>query len=108
MVKISVKPLSLNEAYRGRRFKTKELSLYKQAIRLLAPKLPQIEGKLEAHYRFGMSSKGSDVDNCIKCLQDALAECYGFNDNRIYKMVVEKVDCKKGEEFVEFEIKALE
>jgi Holliday junction resolvase RusA-like endonuclease len=50
-----------------------------------------------------MSSKGSDVDNCIKCLQDSLAETYGFNDNRIYKLVVEKVDVKKGGEFVEFE-----
>jgi len=111
MIKILIKPLSLNQAYRGRRFKTKELSLYKQAIGLLAPKIPlksPSTGRLEANYRFGMSSKGSDVDNCIKCLQDALAETYGFNDNRIYKLIVEKVDCKKGEEFVEYEIKALE
>jgi len=111
MIKILIKPLSLNQAYRGRRFKTKELSLYKQAIGLLAPKIPQISlstGKLEARYRFGMSSKGSDVDNCVKCLQDALAETYGFNDNKIYKITVEKVDVKKGAEFIEYEIKALE
>ena len=110
MHRISIKPLSLNSAYRGRRFATVELLSYKQAIGLLAPKLPQIQSstaRLEVHYRFGMSSKASDVDNCVKCLQDALADKYGFNDREIYKMVVEKVDCKKGEEFIEFNIKKL-
>lgn len=108
MVRLNIKPLSLNSAYRGRRFTTPALSSYKQAIGLLAPKMTQIwssTSKLEAYYLFGMSSKASDVDNCIKCLQDALAETYGFNDKKIYRVTAEKVDVKVGEEFVAFEIK---
>jgi Holliday junction resolvase RusA-like endonuclease len=50
-------------------------------------------------------SPGSD--NLVKCFQDALAEQYGFNDRQIYAWEFEKVDVKKGNEFVAFEIKAL-
>jgi Holliday junction resolvase RusA-like endonuclease len=108
MIKIKIRPLTVNQAYCGRKFSTPALKAYKEAIGYLAPKMSLPEGKLQATYRFGVSSKCSDLDNCIKVSQDALAEKYGFNDNRIYKMVVEKVDVKKGEEFVEFEFKELE
>lgn len=105
MYKIPLKPLSLNGAYRGRRFKTKGLEVFKQTVALLTP--PQIipAGKLEALYIFGVSSKQSDVDNLVKCFQDALAEKLGFNDKQIYKIVVEKVDVKKGSEYCSFELK---
>jgi Holliday junction resolvase RusA-like endonuclease len=104
MIRLNLKALSLNSAYRGRRFTTPALSSYKQAIGLLSPILSVPEGKLKVKYVFGVSSKNSDGDNLIKCLQDALAEKYGFNDKMIYKWEVEKVDVKKGEEFIEFEI----
>lgn len=110
MHKISIRPLSLNSAYRGRRFATEELCSYKQAISLLAPKLPQIQhytGKLEVEYEFGVSSKACDADNLIKCCNDALAEKYGYNDKQIYKFIVRKVDVKKGEEYIAFNIKKL-
>lgn len=35
---------------------------------------------------------------------DALAECYGFNDKRIYHWDVTKVDVPRGREYIEFEI----
>jgi Holliday junction resolvase RusA-like endonuclease len=107
MIKLKLKALSLNSAYRGRRFTTPALKAYKEAIRYLSPILPQIDGKLQVFYRFGVSSKNSDGDNLIKCLQDGLADRYGFNDKMIYKWEVEKVDVKKGEEFVEYEINKL-
>lgn len=101
-----MKPLSLNSAYRGRRFITPELRKYKSDISKLLPKLTIPEGHLVAHYIFGVSSKQSDGDNLIKCVQDAIAEHYGFNDKMIYKWQVEKVDVKKGEEFISFELHA--
>lgn len=104
MVTIKVKPLSLNSAYRGRRFETPELRDYKEMIHYLAPKMKIPEGKLKVKYIFGVSSKNADGDNLIKCCQDALADKYGFNDKQIYKWEVEKVDVKKGDEFVSFEI----
>lgn len=108
MYRLPLKPLSLNAGYRGRRFTTPTLKKYKQDIYRLAPKIKIPEGKLEAHYLFALSSKNSDLDNCIKMLQDGLAGRYGFNDKKIYKLVVEKIDVKKGLEFVEFEINKYE
>lgn len=101
---LKVKPLSLNSAYRGRRFTTPELLSYKKQIHILSPRIEIPEGKLLVRYVFGVSSKNSDGDNLIKVLQDALAEKYCFNDKIIYKWEVEKVDVKKGQEFVAFEI----
>ncbi len=102
--RLNVKPVSVNEAYTGRRFSTPKLKRYKDDLFKILPKMKVEKGKLSVKYTFGLSSKGSDVDNCIKALQDILAEAYGFNDNQIYKMEVEKVDVLKGGEFIEFDI----
>lgn len=103
-MKIKIKPLSVNKAYRGRRFATNELKKYKTDLFRLLPKMVSPQGKLKVKYVFGLSSKGSDGDNLIKAFQDCLAEAYEFNDNKIYKWEVEKVDVKKGEEYIDFEI----
>lgn len=107
MIKIPLKALSLNSAYRGRRFKTPELQKYKEDIYMMLPKLVVPKGKLNIDYRFGVSSKNSDGDNLVKAFQDALSEAYGFNDKLVYRWSGEKVDVKKGEEFIEFEIRIL-
>lgn len=110
MRKIKIKPLSINQAYRGRRFATSELKAYKNLIFLLLRGNPLKihKGKLSVKYIFGCSSKGSDGDNLIKAFQDCLAEFYGFNDNKIYKWEVEKKDVKKGQEYISFDIKKYE
>lgn len=104
MHKLFLKALSLNSAYRGRRFTTPELKKYKQDIALLSPRLNIPAGDLEIRYLFGVSSKQSDTDNLVKCAQDALAEKYKFNDRMVYKITAEKEDVKKGSEFISFEI----
>ena len=60
------------------------------------------EGKLAAHFRFGVSSKNSDVDNLCKTTLDSLATKYDFNDKLVYEVHLWKEDVKKGEEFIEF------
>lgn len=107
MIRLKIKPLSLNSAYRGRRFSTPALSEFKEMIHYLCPKMVIPKGKLKVKYIFGVSSKNSDGDNLIKCLQDGLADKYGFNDKTIYKWDVEKVDVPKGKEFIEFEISTI-
>lgn len=106
MVRIPIKSISLNSAYRGRRFATDELKDFKEELAYLIPKSYKIPkgGKLAVKYIFGLSSKNADLDNQIKATQDSLAEYYGFNDKMIYSLQAEKVDVKKGEEFIEFEI----
>jgi Holliday junction resolvase RusA-like endonuclease len=103
-MRLNIKPISVNECYRGRRFKTPKLEKYKEDLNYLLPRLKIPEGKLKVHYKFGLSSKASDYDNCIKSFQDCLQDKYGFNDNKIYKAIIEKEDVKKGEEFIEFSI----
>ncbi len=108
MVHLDVKPLSLNNAYRGRRFKTPELEQFKNDVGRLLPRLTIPDGPLAVSYVFGVSSKASDGDNLIKAFQDCLGEHYGFNDKRIYEWHVKKVDVPKGREYVEFELSTLD
>lgn len=107
MQEINIKPLSLNSAYRGRRFTTPELKAYKEAIYYLLPARKIPSGKLSVTYEFGVSSKNADGDNLIKCFQDSLAEKYEFNDKQIYQWNVTKTDVKRGEEFIKFKIEEL-
>lgn len=103
-MKIWIKPLSVNEAFRGRRFKTKKYIEFQQEMLLKLPKIDIPKGKLEIRYKIGFSSKGSDLDNALKQLNDCLQKKYKFNDNLIYKIIAEKEIVKKGQEFIEFKI----
>lgn len=107
MYHLKIKPLSLNCAYRGRRFETQLLRDFKKEVFYLAPKIKIPDCKLEVHYRFGVSSKNCDADNNVKAFQDAISTKYGFNDKQIYKISVEKIDVCKGEEFIDFEIRTI-
>ena len=105
MPEINIKPLSVNQAWQGKRFKTPKYKAYCRDLTLLLPKAVKIpDGKLEIHLTFYLSSKLADWDNPIKPTQDIICAKYGINDNRIYRALVEKVDCKKGEEKIYFNI----
>ena len=104
MIRIPIKPLSVNRSYQGRRFATPELTAYKEALGYLLPSMEIPKGKLAVKYIFGVSSKASDGDNLIKSFQDTICEKYGFNDRDIYRWEVEKVIVKKGDEYAAFSI----
>lgn len=106
-MRIKIKPLSVNDAWRGKRFKTPQYKTYEKVLGFMLPKLEIPEGKLKIELTFGFSSKASDWDNPIKPIQDILQKKYGFNDNRIYEAVVKKEIVKKGKEFIEFNITKL-
>ena len=105
---IYIKPLSINQCWMGRRFKTNKYKAYEKELLLLLKKKLVPEGKLELIVTFGLSSKLADYDNPLKAFQDILCKKYGFDDRRIYKGIIEKVDVKKGSEFIEFKIKKYE
>ena len=107
MIKVNIKPLSVNNAWRGRRFKTEDYKQYEKDLAILLPKMKVPFGELEVWYEFGLSSKNADGDNCIKQFQDIISSCYGFNDRQIYKWNIEKVIVKKGEEYIKFKISKL-
>lgn len=106
MQTIKIKPLSLNSAYRGRRFSTPALDVYKQLVIYKAQPIKDVDftKKMQVSYDFGVSTTNSDGDNLVKCFQDALATKYGFNDNLIYKWEITKTVVKKGEEYVSFSL----
>ncbi len=108
MIKLQIKPLSVNQAWQGKRFKTPEYRVYEKTVMFLLPKLKVPQGKLQVHFEFGLSSKNADWDNPIKPIQDILQKKYGFNDRLIYKAITYKVDVPKGKEYIKFEIKKLE
>jgi len=104
---VKVKPLSVNQCFQGKRFKTKAYQQYEKEVLLNLKPMNVEGGKLSLFLRFGLSSKNADIDNPVKPFVDCLQKRYGFNDRQIYKLVVEKVDVAKGEEFIEFELKPL-
>ena len=104
---LNIKPLSVNDAWQGRRVKSKEYRSYEADILKLLRPMVIPEGPLELYLKWGFSSAGSDWDNPIKPFQDCLQKKYNFNDNRVVRAITEKVKVKKGDEFIEFEIKEL-
>lgn len=102
--KVDIKPLSVNQAWQGRRFKTPKYKKYESDTLMILPKIKIPEGKLEIHYKFYFSSKLSDIDNPVKPFQDILCKKYGIDDRDIYRMSIEKHIVKKGCDCIEFEI----
>lgn len=99
-----VKPLSVNEAWKGSRFKTKTYINYQKALLSSLPDYTIPEGFLSIGFCFGFSNTLSDFDNPVKLFTDILQKRYGFNDRMIRKAVIQVFIVKKGEEFVRFKI----
>ena len=106
-MKILIKPLSQNDAWKGKRYKTDHYKAFEMELLYRLPRIVIPSGELEINYRFGFSNKCMDIDNPTKSLQDVLSKKYGFNDNRVYRITIDKIIVPKGSEFVEFEIKEL-
>lgn len=108
MEKMKIKPLSINDAWQGRRYKTPKYIRYTKDVSklLLMHKKPKIEKgeKVRIHYIFHIFNMRSDVDNFIKGFQDILFTWLGIDDSRIVKLTAEKIKCEKGQESIEWDI----
>jgi Holliday junction resolvase RusA-like endonuclease len=104
MIKIDIKPMSVNEAWQGKRFKTKKYNQYQKDCLMLLPlfKMPLPPYKVTLIY--GFSNKLSDIDNPTKQIVDILQKKYKFNDKDIYEMVLKKEIVSKGDEFIIIDI----
>lgn len=105
---IPMKPMSVNRAWQGRRFKSDEYEAYEKEMLLRLPpgKLP--EPPYRVFYEFGFSRRDSDWDNPVKPTQDVLQKKYRFDDKEIYEAHVRKTIVKKGHEFVRVKIEHLD
>ena len=102
MPKINIKPLSVNKAWQGRRYKTGDYKSYEQELLLRLPPLEIPEGKLCLKIVASYKNRRNDIDNCLKPFLDILQKRYDFDDARIYRLEVDKRISKH--ESIEFEI----
>lgn len=108
MYKIRIKPLSVNSAFQGKRFKTPKYKAFEKEMLITLPNLKQdFTGQLKVTIQYGFSSKLSDIDNPCKLVLDCLVKKYGFDDRQIYELVQTKEIVKKGFEYIDFEITKL-
>lgn len=107
-MRIDIKPMSVNMAWQGKRFKTPLYKKFERDVLLLLKPMDIPDGYLEIHFIFGFSNAGSDFDNPIKPFTDCLQKKYGFNDNRIKRAIIDIVMTDKGSEFIDFTIREFE
>ena len=109
MYRIDCKPMSVNQVWQGRRFKTGNYKIYEQAVGLRLPSDLEVpSGDLFLRVNWGVATRASDWDNPIKPFQDILQKRYGFNDNRIRAALISIEAVGKGNEFIEFDILPLD
>lgn len=107
--RVNIKPLSVNEAWQGKRFKSKKYQLYEVELLYALPSTDVNWDKkpIELSLIVGLSNMQSDIDNIVKPFVDVLQKKYKFNDRYIFRLIVEKKLVEKGAEFIEFYIKTL-
>ncbi|MCP3660172.1 MAG: RusA family crossover junction endodeoxyribonuclease [Bacteroidetes bacterium] len=104
-----IKPLSINKAYTGRRFKTEEYKQYTKDIGYLLltqkKKIKKFNGLLLVKCNWYLKNwKSDDVDNPTKPLLDILTKMNIINDDRfIMELSLKKIPSSK--DFIEIEIK---
>lgn len=106
--KINIKPLSVNQAWQGRRYKTKLYKSYETELlmRLKKKEIPK-EAHLSISIEYGFSNRASDIDNPTKLVLDILQKRLGFNDSKIYYLEQKKVIVKKGLEYIDIQIDSI-
>ena len=105
---IKMKPLSVNRAWQGKRFKSDEYEAYEMEMLLRLPPGRLPSPPYRVYYEFGFSNKLRDYDNPIKPTQDILSKKYGFNDNEIYEAHIVKKVVKRGKEYIKVKIEHMD
>jgi len=90
-LEIPIKPLSINAAWKGRRFKTAQYKQYEIDLSWFL-KGRKIEGEVEIHYRFYLQNYAmTDASNLIKLLEDSIVKAGLIIDDR----KVKRFTCEK-------------
>lgn len=109
LITINIKPLSVNEVWQGKRFKTPAYKAYEKHLLLLLPNslvIPK-DVDLKIELQFGLSNIVADFDNPVKPFIDVLQKKYGFNDRYIQEATIKKFKTFKGMEWIRFNITEL-
>ena len=104
--KINIKPLSVNQAFKGTKIRTHKYNSFIKHCLLQLPESIEFIDKenIKLAIEFGFSSKLSDIDNCLKTFIDCLVKKYGVDDRYIQELHVFKTIVKKECEYIKFKI----
>lgn len=105
-VEVQIKPISVNEAFQGKRYKTKDCKHWERCFQYMLPKKERVKGMVRVHYRFFLRNHAQmDYDNLLKIMQDSLVKAgYIDDDRKIYHALIEKIPTK-GADRIEIEIR---
>jgi len=103
-VLVMVKPLSVNEAWKGQRFQTDRYKRYTRELLRVLPSIKINEPPYTLTLEFGFSNGASDIDNPVKCFVDIMQKKYGFNDKDITELNIKKKLVDEGKEYIRFSI----
>lgn len=92
LIRLPIRPMSINSAWQGRRFKTPKYKRYCQAVSCLLPKRETITGYINLEVALYLKYFAtSDVDNFLKPMIDILVSNRIIEDDKfILKITVEK------------------
>lgn len=80
---LDIKPLSVNEAYKGRRFNTTKKKQYDKTLALLLPNQPLEGPYYRVSYYFHLKNFALiDQQNLLKCLTDGIVRRGIIRDDR--------------------------
>lgn len=109
LIEVPIVPLSVNQAWKGRRYKTDKYKKYENDVLILLPKRKiNSISKLSVDITYSFSSKASDVDNPTKLILDILQKKYFFDDCAIYDLHLHKEIVQKGKEKILIKITELD
>jgi len=97
---LKIKPLSVNEAWQGKRYKTPAYLRYERNMLLMLPKIKDIPKEVKLYFEFGFSNILADLDNPVKLLLDIMQKKYKFNDADVWELRIKKTKVKKGFEYI--------
>ena len=92
-VEINIKPLSINRAWQGRKYRTKDYKAYQKEVHYLLPDKEMIKGNIAVFLTFYLKNASQcDVDNFIKPLLDILKnKGYIEDDRKVYFVQATKI-----------------
>lgn len=93
-INLPVAALSVNDAWKGQRFKTDEYKVYERVVAHHLPHAKKpIEGEVILMYEYGLEKKSysrMDVGNLEKCITDIVVKLGYITDDRKVKALLQK------------------
>jgi Holliday junction resolvase RusA-like endonuclease len=91
VINLDIKPLSVNEAWKGRRYKTDKYKKFESDVLFLLPKAKEkMPDMIALDIHFGFKNLRSDIDNPAKLIIDILQKKYGFDDSQVFELNLRK------------------